>query len=89
MNLTQGMSVTGKTLKHLGWSEGFNYMAMTSLADCLLDGVTTTYSIFPIPLEVNQTSTCNSGPKSKISQALHNTNLRICDDAPMASRFSI
>jgi PIF1-like helicase len=38
---------------------------------------------------VNETSTCNFGPRSKIAQALQNTHLIIWDESPMASRISI
>jgi PIF1-like helicase len=42
-----------------------------------------------IPLEVNEISTCNFGPRSKIAQVLHYTHLIIWDEAPMDPRFTI
>jgi PIF1-like helicase len=75
MSFIDGPGGTGNTyiyntiMKYLR-NVGFNFMAMacSGIAACLLDEGKTAHSTLAIPLEVNETSTCSFGPRSKIAQ---------------------
>jgi PIF1-like helicase len=55
----------------------------------LLDEGKIMHSTLAILLEVNETSICNFGPRTKIAQALQNTHLRTWERAQIASSFTI
>jgi PIF1-like helicase len=55
-------------------------MASSGRAACLIDEGKTAHSTLAIPLEVDEASTCNFGPRSKISQLINNAHFIIWDE---------
>nr|XP_034897676.1 ATP-dependent DNA helicase pif1-like [Populus alba] len=62
-------------------------VASSGIASLLLPGGRTAYSRFKIPLEVNESSTCEIKHNTHLSQLLEMTSLIVWDEAPMNNRF--
>ena len=61
-------------------------VASTGLAATLLEGGTTAYSRFNIPLKIYSNSTCNISKKSHLAELLCHTKLIIWDEAVMIKK---
>lgn len=61
---------------------------ITRIAALLLSGGRTTHSRFEIPIDLNDTSTCNIIQNTKLAKLLRNTSLIIWDEAPMDHKFA-
>ncbi|XP_034918726.1 uncharacterized protein [Populus alba] len=70
-------------------SEGSVVLAVASsgIASLLLPGGRTAHSRFKIPLEVNESSTCEIKHNTHLSRLLEMTSLIVWDEAPMNNRF--
>ncbi|XP_073266985.1 uncharacterized protein [Populus alba] len=70
-------------------SEGSIVLAVASsgIASLLLPGGRTAHSRFKIPLEVNESSTCEIKHNTHLSRLLEMTSLIVWDEAPMNNRF--
>ena len=64
-------------------------VASSGIAATLLQGGTTAHSKFKIPLDADQTSTCNVRHGGQLAQLLKKAKLIFWDEAPMQSRFDI
>ncbi|XP_045821940.1 uncharacterized protein LOC123914810 [Trifolium pratense] len=61
-------------------------VASSGIAALLIPGGRTAHSRFAIPLNVNEYSTCQIGPKDHLAQLIHRAKLIIWDEAPMMHR---
>ncbi|QRV95937.1 ATP-dependent DNA helicase PIF1 [Ceratobasidium sp. AG-Ba] len=62
-------------------------VASSGLAALLLPGGKTAHSLFKIPLDIHEDSTCNISKNSQLSQLLLQTDLIIWDEVPMQHRY--
>ncbi|KAJ6951656.1 hypothetical protein NC653_040948 [Populus alba x Populus x berolinensis] len=70
-------------------SEGLIVLVVASsgIASLLLPGGRTAHSRFKIPLEVNESSTCEIKHNTHLSRLLEMTSLIVWDEAPMNNRY--
>ncbi|QRW17527.1 ATP-dependent DNA helicase PIF1 [Rhizoctonia solani] len=92
--LLDGPAGTGKTL--LYWTlcttlhaQGKIVICVASsgLAALLLPGGKTSHSVFKIPIEIKEESTCNISKHSELAALIAHTDLIIWDEVPMQHRF--
>jgi ATP-dependent DNA helicase PIF1 len=62
--------------------------ASSGIAATLLDGGTTAYSHFKIPIDVQAASTCTIPAQSHLAELLRETQLIFWDEAPMQHRYT-
>ena len=64
-------------------------VASSGIASLLLEGGRTAHSTFKIPLQVNDTSTCNITRRSHVYPLLRETSIIIWDEVPMQHKYAI
>jgi len=64
-------------------------VASSGIASLLLEGGKTAHSTFRIPIEINETSTCNIGRNSHMFGVVKETSIIIWDEVPMQHKFAI
>jgi hypothetical protein len=62
--------------------------ASSGIAALLLDGGRTAHSMFKIPIELSETSTCSISKTSELAELLRRTKLLVWDEAPMMHKFA-
>ncbi|KAF8752546.1 Helitron helicase-like domain at N-terminus [Rhizoctonia solani] len=62
-------------------------VASSGLAALLLPGGKTSHSVFKIPIEIKEDSTCNISKRSELAALIARTDLIIWDEVPMQHRF--
>ncbi|XP_010445494.1 PREDICTED: ATP-dependent DNA helicase PIF1-like [Camelina sativa] len=89
--------------KHVGWKKMLteeqkkiydeimeavtNDKASSGIASLLLEGGRTAHSRFALPLNPNETSTCNMSQSSELGALVKEAKLIIWDEAPMMSKY--
>nr|XP_017234917.1 PREDICTED: uncharacterized protein LOC108208855 isoform X2 [Daucus carota subsp. sativus] len=70
-------------------SEGLIVLAVASsgIASLLIEGGRTAHSRFRIPIDINETSTCEIKKKTHLAELICKASLVIWDEAPMTHRF--
>ncbi|KEP45929.1 putative ATP-dependent DNA helicase PIF1 [Rhizoctonia solani 123E] len=64
-------------------------VASSGLAALLLPGGKTSHSVFKIPIDVKDNSTCNIPKRSHLAALIARTDLIIWDEVPMQDRFCV
>jgi len=64
-------------------------VASSGIASLLLDGGRTAHSTFHIPLQVNESSTCNITRRSNLYPLLQQTSIIIWDEVPMQHKYAV
>ena len=64
-------------------------MASSGIAAILLTLGKIAHSIFKIPIDAGETSTCSISKQSELSQLIREVSLIIWDEAPMTHRYTL
>ena len=64
-------------------------VASSGIASLLLEGGKTAHSTFKIPIQVNETSTCNINRRSFMFEVIKQASIIIWDEVPMQHKFAI
>jgi ATP-dependent exoDNAse (exonuclease V) alpha subunit len=84
-----GKTFCYKTLCHAICSQGKIVLCVASsgIAALLLRGGRTAHSMFKIPIDIKENSTCNISPQSQLAEVIRQTDLIIWDEIPMQHRY--
>lgn len=85
-----GKTYIWKTLSAAIRSEGHIVLnvASSGIASLLLPGGHTAHSRFGIPININESSTCNIRPGTDLLEVILKSKLIVWDEAPMMNKFS-